>query len=363
MQGLAIEFDAATGSFSRREYPRPVPGPGEILVDVSLCTICGSDLHTYQGRRGAPPGCILGHEIIGTVAEWGGPDVPRDFHGQPLNNGQRITWALAVGCGECFFCHNGLPQKCGTLFKYGHESGTGQPAGGLSRYCVLVPGTPVFRVPASLSDQVACPANCATATVAAGMRMLEQTHDPTGTVAVVMGAGMLGLTATAWLNRQGTRQIVVVDPLPERVGLAREFGASHGLDTTDPQVIGSLVDSLSGGRGADIALDFAGTREAVATCLDQVRAGGCVLLAGSVYPTEGLVVSPEKMVRDLVTIRGLHNYRADDLDRALVFLDQNRDRFPFDQLVPRTFGLAETAAAFEFAASGQAIRVAVRPGD
>ncbi len=360
MNGLAIEFDSATRSFSRRLFAEPVPQRGEIVVRVTRCTICGSDLHTFLGRRDAPPNCVLGHEMIGAVVGWGDEVTPADFHGRPLCVGQRVTWAMAVGCGQCFFCRNGLTQKCQSLFKYGHESWTGKPTGGLSNYCVLVPGTPVYSIPDSLPDEVACPANCATATVSAAMRLLNETHSVKGSVALIVGAGTLGLTAAAQLSVSGAREIVVVDPIPERIDLSRDFGATHGLNSTNRDQVHSILKSLTDGRGADITLDFAGANDAVQTCLDLVRVGGCVMLAGSVFPSDGISFLPERIVRRMLTIRGVHNYLAGDLDQAIGFLESTRDRFPFEHLVSKTFGLTQTKAAFDYAVANRSLRVAVR---
>src|SRR5262245_2931038 len=102
-------------------HPVPEPAGGEVLVRISCCTLCGSDLHTHAGRRSGPVPAVLGHEITGRIEAFG-PDAPRtDITGAALAVGDRITWSLVVSCGDCFFCRGDLPQKCERLFKYGHE--------------------------------------------------------------------------------------------------------------------------------------------------------------------------------------------------------------------------------------------------
>ena len=356
-----MEFDAKNRSFIRRDFAKPEPQVGELLVRVTCCTICGSDLHTFSGRRGAPANCVLGHEIIGELVGWAG-DQPLDFHGNPLRLGQRVTWVMAFGCGSCFFCQHSLNQKCESLFKYGHESGDGgRPTGGLSEYCVLVPGTPVFQVPDSLSDETACPANCATATVCAAIRLVRQSHRIGESVAMVVGAGMLGLTAVAMLVEAGAQSVVVVDTNQQRLEIARRFGATHCVCSDQLEAIASAVKNISDDRGADIAFDFAGVTSAVEACLGSVRIGGCVLLAGSVFPSAEICMSPESIVRRMLTIRGLHNYLPGDLDDALKFLQRVEGHSPFSQLVERCFPLSETPLAFEYARKHRPVRVAVKP--
>ncbi|MEL7496997.1 MAG: zinc-binding dehydrogenase [Planctomycetota bacterium] len=362
MDGFAFEFDSKSLTFARRNFTLPRQlNPGEVLVRVTCCTICGSDLHTFCGRRSAPANCVLGHEIIGTIEAWGGRVTPVDVRGESLSVGDRVTWAMAVGCGDCFFCNSGLSQKCDHLFKYGHQSAGTIPTGGLSQYCLLVPGTPVFRIPESLSDQVACPANCATATVAAAIRLISETHRIESRSVLIVGAGLLGLTASAMLCDAGASQILVADLDSKRTALAASFGATHAVAPDDPQSLFQQIDSATEGRGVDIALDFAGALGAVTTAIESVRTGGCILLAGSVFPMEELGISPESIVRRMLTIRGLHNYGVPDLDRALRFLERTHARFPFHDLVSSTFELAQAPLAFEQAQQGH-IRVAVSDG-
>jgi len=357
-----MEFDRASRTFVRRAGAIPPLQSGQVLVRVTCCTLCGSDLHTFSGRREAPNRCVLGHEIIGEVVAWGDGD-RADFHGNPLRAGQRVTWAMAVGCGTCFFCRNGLNQKCESLFKYGHEPGGAAPTGGLSEYCVLTPSTPVFPIPDGLSDEVAAPANCATATVTAAMRLIKQTHLLQGATALVVGAGMLGLTAAAQLSDAGAQHVVVADLSAKRVAMAESFGATHTLCSADQTEIKADLQSLTAGRGADVALDFAGVLPAVETCIASVRLGGCVLLAGSVFPSGKLSISPELIVRHMLTVRGLHNYLPNDLDQGLRFLERTHDRFPFGQLVTKSFSLENAQQAFEHADEQRPVRVAVGPSE
>src|SRR5262245_62909547 len=237
--GRAAVFTGPNQPFDVRRFPVPEPRGAEILVAVSCCTICGSDLHTYTGRRPAPAPGVLGHEIIGHIL-YGGPDAPRhDLLGRPLRNGDRITWTLAASCGACFFCTRALPQKCDCLFKYGHEplAGPAPMNGGLASCCLLVPGTGIVRLPDALPDRVACPASCATATVAAALRTAGGCA---GQVVLVQGAGMLGLTACAMARHGGAQAVVCTDVREERRAQALRFGATHAV-AAEPAALAETV--------------------------------------------------------------------------------------------------------------------------
>jgi len=328
-----------------RDIPLPPPGVGEAIVRVTCCTLCGSDLHSYLGRRPVPTPTVLGHEIVGVVESAG--------TGFAFAPGERVTWSVAASCGACVYCAKRVPQKCETLRKYGHEPLDIGAVGGLSTHCHLLPGTAAFRLPDSIPDAVACPASCATATIAAALRA---TDGVAGESVLIFGAGMLGLTAAAMARARGAEAVVVCDVDVDRLGLARRFGATH---TTTPEHLGSAVGEVSSGRGVGAVLELSGAPSAVAAGLDLARVGGVLVWAGSVFPSAAVEVPPEKVVRKLLTIRGVHNYRPDDLAAALEFLERAGDRYPFEELVARTFPLEEADDAFRYAVEARPVRVAV----
>src|SRR5262249_21377023 len=151
------------------------------------------DLHTHAGRRPAPTPTVLGHKVVGRIEAFGREAPPHDFRGKALTVGDRVSWSVAAGCGRCFFCAEGLPQKCESLFKYGHERVTNERpfAGGLADFVLLAPGTATLRVPDDIADVLAAPANCATATVAAVLRCGGE--NLAGRTVLILGAGLLGL--------------------------------------------------------------------------------------------------------------------------------------------------------------------------
>ncbi|MEU2653698.1 zinc-binding dehydrogenase [Streptomyces sp. NPDC007325] len=327
------------------ETPR-TPRPGELLVRIDLATVCGSDLHTVEGRRPSPAPSLLGHEQVGTVIGIGTGGA-RCVDGTPVTEGMRVVWSVAASCGRCERCIRNLPNKCLELRKYGHEpwSPDAPLNGGFATHCVVLPGTAVVAVPDDLPDAVASPASCATATVAAA---LDAAGPLSGRRVLVTGAGMLGLTATAMAATAGAR-VTAVDPDSHRRTQARRFGADTALDT---------------GREsgpADIALDFSGHPAAAQLCLDSLTIGGRAVLVGSVSPGPALALDPERLVRGLHTVAGVHNYRPEHLDTAVRFLAAHHRDFPFADLVAAPHPLERIADAVEAARTGTAPRQALAP--
>ena len=353
-------YEAAGTPLRLESFPLPKLAAGEVLVRVRCCTVCGSDVHTYNGDRQTPVPTVLGHEILGDVAALG-PGGVVGCDGRPLREGDRVTWSVAANCGDCFYCGHAIPQKCERLFKYGHErvSDHHPLSGGLSEYCHLAKGTAVLAVPPEVPDLVACPANCATATVAGAWRLAGGCRDE---VVLIQGAGMLGLTACAMAQAGGAKEVIVCDVDAERLRAASEFGATRCvLIEPDGAALASAVEDATDGRGVDVAMELCGAPEAFEAGLDLLRIGGRCVLVGAVFPARPAAIEAEKIVRRLLTIRGLHNYTPDDLRSAMAFLAEHHHRYPFLSLVSRQFGLDEAEAAFQYSLAQKPARVAVVP--
>ena len=339
----------------------PELAEGEALIRVSCCTLCGSDLHTYRGHRSTPTPTILGHEILGRIEALGPGDPVLDYAGRTAQVGDRVTWSVASSCGDCFFCERDLPQKCERLFKYGHQQLSGEHAlsGGLAEHCHLRAGSTLIRLPDGLSDEVACPVNCATATVSAALGVAGSCRDA---VILIQGAGMLGLTACALAHSRGAREVIACDLEPHRLELALQFGATRCVRATDDvSELREIVEQLTSGRGVDLAIEVCGAASAVETGLSLLRIGGRYVLVGAVFPGPPFSAAAEMIVRRLLTIQGIHNYAPRDLADAVEFLTRYQQQYPFSEAVSDTFALDDAEEAFQHAISNRSLRVAVKP--
>lgn len=343
-----------------REFPLPVLEAGEALVRVECCTICGSDLHTVTGARTEAVPSILGHEVLGVVDAVGEP-APCDLAGAPLRRGDRITWSVAVSCGQCDRCRRGLSQKCRTLAKYGHEVAEGRYAlgGGLAEFVLLRRGSSAIRVACEAPAEVICPANCATATVAAAYR----TAGPiAGRSVLILGAGMLGLTAAAFARSHAAAAVAVCDVSARRLEQAARFGADGLAEWhSEPEELRRRLQQGCRAELFDIVLELSGSPEAVEAACRHGDVGAQIVLVGSVMKSRPAAVDPENVVRRWLSIHGVHNYAPADLQTAVDFLTQFGAVYPFAELVEHRFALSEVNAAIETAVRARPFRVAVRP--
>lgn len=312
--------------------------PGEVLVGISLATICGSDLHTVDGRRSAPLPCVLGHEAVGHVV---------DSARAGFVSGQRVTWTLADSCGHCVPCTLWkLPQKCEHLFKYGHaalDDGSGLN-GCYASHIVLRPGTHILPVPDALSDAIAAPANCALATIVNALETLPDSCES----ALVQGGGLLGIYACAWLRHRGVPEVFCTDLSPQRLALVAEFG-------------GIPVEADAKMPAVDLVLEVTGNSAVIPAGVAALRPGGHYVWAGMVHPETQLDLTGEAVLRKCLTLRGVHNYAPHHLAAGLEFLVQNHTRLPFEKLTSPPLPLNQLNEGLELTRSRRWQRVAIQP--
>ncbi|MCC6511260.1 MAG: zinc-binding dehydrogenase [Pirellulaceae bacterium] len=343
------------GEIELQSIAIPQPIGDERLVRVLGCTLCASDLHSFQGRRSVPCPTVLGHEIVGEIVQFG-PEAQRfDWSGRPLSIGDRVSWAVVASCGQCIYCRNGLPQKCTRSTKYGHEAFKPgrELVGGLAEHCLLVSGTHVMRWPDQVPLAVACPASCATATA---MASLDAIGELRGLRLLVLGAGMLGLTTCAIASARGAAEIMCVDPIDQRRQQALRFGATC---VADPAQAAALVAERTEGYGADAVIEMSGVTAAFDTAWQCIRMGGTLVLVGSVFPSPPVPVALEHVVRRCLRIQGVHNYGPQHLSAAVEFLSAHHAQFPFESLVSQWFRLDEISQALAAAAQPGVVRIGV----
>ena len=347
-------FDGPNQPLRLKSHALPTAlAPGEILVEIQLATICGSDLHTLAGHRNEPTPCILGHEAVGRIIDLGTDQ--RD-----LTIGDRLTWSIADSCGTCPACtEHRLPEKCHHLFKYGHaalDDGCGLN-GCYASHILLRPGTHVVKIPDSLADALVAPANCALATV---INAAAHLPDPCR-AAVIQGAGLLGIYACALLKERGVEHIFCIDINEKRLAQVARFGATP-IDGR-PEYYNQRCDQIAAAapNGVDAVLEVAGVSALIPEGLHYLRPGGYYAFVGMVHPNTALDLSGEQIIRKCLHIRGIHNYSPWHLEEAIAFLAKTADKYPYSSLVSPPHPLSALEEAVQLAQSQQYFRVAVQP--
>lgn len=333
-----------------RELPIPELEPGAVLVKVEAGTVCGSDVHVWDGSlhaggiRPVIPPVVPGHEMAGKIVAMNG-DIPY-VGGGSAHIGDRIVFTLGR-CGTCYHCAvANQPTLCANRKSYGTNCET-YPylVGGFSEYCYVYPTAHKIKVPDTVKPEWASAGSCALRTIVAGFERLERI-EPWQTV-VIQGSGPLGLFATALAKVSGAERIIVVGAPDSRLELAQEWGATDVisvLDIPEPEARVDAVRELTGGHGAEIVMEWSGARSAFAEGIDMVRRGGRFLVGGQVGPHE-VTFQPSMILRNHLNIIGSMSAAESHYWKAMQFLDQRQDEFDFDRLLGSRYGLNEVTSA------------------
>lgn len=358
----AAVYDAPNKPFVIRDLPMRDVRDDEVLVRVTMSTICRSDIHSYHGLRPNPCPGILGHEIIGIIEQLG-KNIVRDMRGETLKEGSRITWTEYFHHGESYYrdVHD-MPQKSDGIRKYGHDLVETDPhlLGGFAEYCYVVPGTGILILPDELSDEEAAPLNCGVATM---ISVTEAANIEMGDVVVVQGLGLLGLYGCAMAKARGARRVIGLDTVSDRLKAAKKYGADETIDISthsDDELV-EAVRSLSPPDGADVVIEVCGVPDVIPAGLQMLRVGGRYVLGGIVTPDADVTFDANILVKKWISLRGIHNYHPRHLIQALDFVMANRERFPFKDIVDSRFSLDELGEAFERASDRSVLRAAIVP--
>jgi L-iditol 2-dehydrogenase len=268
-----------------REVADPVPGEGEVLLDVQASAVCGSDIHRYlRGHRTYP--MILGHEAAGVVSAVG-PRVDRTLIGR------RAGLVPLVPCHTCAQCRAGRFSACATY------SFIGSRREGAFAQRVALPASNLLLLP----DEVPFEAAALIEPSTVARHMLDLGHFRSGETAVVFGAGSIGLMLVQWLRILGARLIVATDLVAGNREAARALGAQRTLDPAHDDVPAEVV-RLTGG-GADLVLEAAGSPAALGQTIDVARPRGAIVLGGNQPLDASLPMSfVERLMRKELTLAG-----------------------------------------------------------
>ncbi len=317
------------GEIRLAEAPIPSPGRGEALVRVRAVGICGSDLQYYaQGRIGdqsLPPGHILGHEVAGVVEALGpGVDGPAP--------GSTVAVDPAIPCGQCRFCTTGNPNFCRRLRFFGSP-----PTAGALREYLAHPAHLLVPLPSGMPFSVGATLE----PLGVAIHAVDLGHLEVGDRVVVFGCGPIGLLIARVARLAGAGQVLAVEPLAHRRAAASRFGASGALDPAGATLVQELRER-TGGEGADVIFEAAGSEEATARAVEVVRAGGTLVLLGY-WRVDQIRFPGIQAMRKGLTLRFVRRMK-DAFPRALDLVE--RGQVDLQGLISHQVPFAEVVEAF-----------------
>jgi 2-desacetyl-2-hydroxyethyl bacteriochlorophyllide A dehydrogenase len=290
------------GDIRVEDVPVPSPRDDEVLLQVELCGICGTDVHILKGTF--PPGrtpITLGHEFVGRIA--GGPGA----------DGCLVTADIAISCGGCSFCRHGQRLFCPDVRQIGvHLDGA------FAEY-VAVPALAVHPLP----DGMTAPQGAYVEPLACVLHGHERAAIPPGSAVVVIGAGPMGLLHVQFARLRGAAQVICSEPFEARRRKAAGLGADVVIDpsTTDP--VAAVLDATAG-RGADVVIEAVGSIATYDQAFGMVRRGGTLLAFGAAPSTETLAVRPFDVYARELTVLGSYAATYGTYEDAIALIASGR---------------------------------------
>jgi L-iditol 2-dehydrogenase len=327
--------------------PKPAAGPGEVVLRVLRCSVCGTDKRIYtHGQKNVVPPTVTGHEIAGTVDEIGSGAAA------PLKRGQRVVVATVVGCGKCVYCRRKQYNLCESFTALGYDY-----AGGFAEY-VKIPAAAVAQgniipIPDSMSIERAAlvePLSCC-------LNGEEYLNAQPGDRALVLGSGPIGMMHAAILKARGCDPVIVTDVSDERLAYVREFGLGRTVNTAGANAVDKIL-AAAGGEKFDVALTANSVKSTQADALKLVRKKGRVcFFAGIPKDDPVLPVDTNAIHYNEISVFGCFASNLQHYHQALEMV--SRDDLPWDRFLTHRFKLDDMVKAFALVEAGQGIKMVI----
>ena len=317
------------------EWPTPRPGPDQVLIEVDLCGICGSDLHSPDLPQVYRGGFVLGHEPAGTIT-WVGAAV------EGWQAGERVAVNPNGNvCGQCEYCRTGHPNFCHHATM---ETAIGlQADGALAPFMAASPKT-LRRLPPGMGRIEAAWVEPA----ATALRAVEMAGRLAGRTVLVTGGGPIGQLACRIAVQQGAGHVILVEPAEER---RRYAAASHAAIALTPADAARLAPELR----TDVAIECSGSAAATALAVDALLPGGILVVVGA---GGGPGLEPMAVLLKELTVRGSFTYN-DEFDRAIGLLASGA--VEVTDLTTAITGLGGALDAFGSLRAAQTMKVLIAP--
>jgi (R,R)-butanediol dehydrogenase/meso-butanediol dehydrogenase/diacetyl reductase len=343
----AAVFKAPGAPLEIETLADPQPAPGELVIKVRACGICGTDLHWTEARQ-APvgwrpigPGAVLGHEFAGEVVEVG-----KEARGN-WKVGDRVTAMPQLGCGTCGNCLDGKPHRCATAL----PRGSAEITGAYAEYTRVGSSVAVL-----MSESMSFQDGALVEPLAVGLRGVRRARTEPGDTALIIGAGPVGLAVALWCNFFGVRHIVVSDLVAARAEQSARFGATASIDAST-QDVAAEFERLTG-AGPKIVFDCVGVPGSLQLAIDQAPVDARVVVVGLCM--HGDTIYPATALTKELDLAFVMVYTQQEFEMAADML--GRGRIDASAMVTDTVGFDTFSDTFEaMKTAGTAVKVMLEP--
>lgn len=359
MMRAAVLRDSSIG-LQIEEVWTPRPKSGEVLIKVSACGLCHSDLHVLGGAIAFPMPCVLGHEVAGEIVELGPQN---EYTG--LAVGDRVAGAFLMPCGQCRFCAAGRDDLCEPFFSLNRLRGRlyddttrlysrdGEPVwmysmGGLAQYCVI-PSTSVAVLPDGIDSVSGAILGCAAMTAYGAVRRGADLRH--GETVAVVATGGVGSNVIQIAKAFGAAQVIAIDIADDKLADAAALGATHTVNSATSDAREEVL-AITHGRGVDVAFEVLGRPETWSTALNVLSDGGRMVPIGLGAGVQTADVEINRTVRRSQSIIGSYGARTRQDLPEVVTMAAN-EQIDYRSIVSRRFALDDVAGAYALLKKGE----------
>ncbi len=338
---LAVIKEKKGPGYAIKQVDIPKPNANEVLIKVKAVGICGTDVPILKGFREVPIPLIPGHEFAGDIVEVGS-DV------KTFKVGDRVTPAIVIGCGHCYYCRQGLETLCDNIIE------TGIHVDGAFAEYVTVPEKVIHKLP----DDMTYEQGASIDPIASAYHPIKKANIGSEDIVLIYGPGPIGLYAVQVAKAEGAKKVIVagIKSDSERLELAKELGADY-IAMTDDENFAEYIDELTDGRLVDIVVEATGNSHVFDTAIHTVRKHGQIILVGLTH--ELTTADVNQIVRKEIIAKGSLCYTWDDYKECIDLV--NSDRVKVEPMISHIFDLKDMDKALEVIDNHEAIKVILHP--
>ena len=320
----------AVGHIELADCPMPKAGPGQVVVKMEYCGICGSDVHFYRqgciGKKVAPLPFILGHEVSGYVTELGEGVTE-------LQVGDRVALEPGVPCGKCEMCLTGKYNLCPDV-----EFLAAPPYDGALRKYMAFPAKMCFKI----SEKMTMQEGAMLEPLAVGMHAAMRGQVSLGKTVCILGSGTIGIMTLLACKAMGATEIIVSDLVDQRLESARRLGATVTANPKEVDVTQAVMEA-TGGKGCDVVFETAGSPVTMAQTPRYVRSGGVIVVVGNIAQDVSYnfldISRKEVEIRTVFRYRNIYPMIIEAVEKGII---------PLKEIAPREFPFEQADEAFQY---------------
>ena len=334
----------APRKFKMEEVEKPIPKGDQVLIQVKCCGICGSDIHSYEGKHPfVKPPIVLGHEFAGVIA-----DIGNEVEGFEI--GDKVTVEPNLPCGNCYNCRHGKPNICNKLKVIGNIGYNGAFAEYIS-----VPAEKVIKLPEGLSFEQ----GAFVEPTAVGVHAIRKAGQRVGDKILILGAGPIGLLLLQAAKCAGAARVVITDLFERKLEIARKLGADL-IFSPNRGDLAEFIKTWIEEEAIDLIYDCVANERTLNQAIKVARRGTKIIIVG--VPTEKICVDLSLVQDGEISLEGSLMYTHDDFLTALELIREGK--IEISPLITHRFRFEEIEDAFNLAVAsenaGKRLKIMIR---